>query len=127
MGCAYTNRNQQVAAFLFFGNDGTEADGVWRKTMCLHIAFVLNESVSIHIALYIVRIHSVSSHANRVFCHLKAFAVALGHDIIAKHAPGFPDIQLLLPAVFTFVFILAGAPARYFISDVLRNSRMVGQ
>src|SRR3546814_15066512 len=113
-----TDGDQQVSAFFLFGNDGPITDGVRFLDATSYIAFIPNESISIDVALHHMGIHGVSRHADRVVCHPQPFAIMLGDYIIAYHASGFTDIQLLLPSVFTPIFILTCYPSRNLVPNL---------
>src|SRR5690606_35257727 len=74
-----------------------------------------------------MRIHSISSKTNGILGGLKRFAVPLGHDIIADHPSGFPDVELLRPSVGSAKFVPRGAPLTDLIAYFFRNSWMVGK
>src|SRR3546814_18042091 len=72
-------------------------------------------------------IHGVSRHADRVVCHPQPFAIMLGDYILAYHASGFTDIQLLLPSVFTHIFILPCSPSRNLVPNLFWYTGVVGK
>src|SRR5690606_11233096 len=92
-----------------------------------YIALVLYITIGIHVPLHMMRIHSISSKTNGILGGLKRFAVPLGHDIIADHPSGFPDVELLRPSVGSAKFVFRGAPSTDLIAYFFRNSWMVGK
>jgi hypothetical protein len=77
-----------------------------------------------------VRIHGVSTHANRVF-DLGVFgvlpALMLGHDKIREYATTFPNINIVWPMIAPDKFILGEPPGKMTFSNRLRHPLVVLQ
>ena len=83
-------------------------------------------SISIDIALHVMGVHGIGTHADAVINILLLLAVVLRHHEIANKASCFAHIELLLPAVSRDVFVLTHAPFRDLSADILGHPRVIG-
>src|SRR6185369_11684423 len=118
------DRDEEVLALAFFGDDRAIGDRIGREAADLDIAFVFHVALAIDVALDVVGVHRVGGEANGIVGGGAALAVVLSHHNIADHAAGFADIELVRPAGEVVEFVFAEAPAIDFIADFFGNARV---
>ena len=114
VGAADANRDEKVVTFLFRRDDRAVIDGVRSAWIYLNVAFVANSRASFgidrHIALNVMRIHVVGSHADRTQCFVNITKMTLGDDEIALHSSGFANIKLFGPVAVIDEFVFGESP-----------------
>ena len=117
---------EEIRALCGAGAEAAEADGV-RAGANLDIALIAHESLCGDVALDVVGIHVVGTHADAVFHDFAAFAVLFAHDVVANHAAGFAHIHLAGPIAVFGKFILGEAELLEGGADFFWNAGVIGE
>ena len=121
-----TDRNQQVCRLALLRQQDAIRNLV-RRHGHFHIAFVLRIPFLSHVALNVVRIAVVGSHSDDIAFHELGLNVLLSHHEIARHAPGFADVELVRPVVVVSEFVAGQPEFADLIPQRLWHARLVGQ
>ena len=121
-----THRNQQVGALVFLGNDGFVRNKIRPAGTHLNVAFVAHMAFRRNVALAVVRIHVVRTHAHRVGANNLAAAVFFSMHIVAHHAASFANVGRMGPVVGVGEFVFSQPPAANLLTNFLRRTGMIG-
>src|SRR5262245_20223550 len=129
MGTRHRHRHEQVIRLSLFGNQRTVGNLIRTIGRNANVAFVLNVSVlacADDVALDVVRIYAVRTHADRIRRRTFFQQFVLGHHVRADHTPGFADVNLIWPGAVVFEFVFGQPPFTKFVLYVFGHARIVG-
>ena len=72
-----------------------------------------------------MRIHIVRAKPHGILAHAAAAAIVLRRDVIADHAAGFANIQLVRPIAIVHELVLREAPPIHTCLNFFRHARVV--
>ena len=120
MGSAEGEGGKEVGAFGRPGGDGPEPDrpraGRQFEEPSFRVGFAGH-----HHALAVVGIHGVGRERDGFGGGRGAPSIGFGEDVIADHAPGFPDVKLGRPVAMAGILVRRQTPRGHFGFDVGRN------
>lgn len=109
--------DEEVFAFAGFGAEGAVADGEGFEAANVEAAFAVKDAGVVDVKGDAVGVERVGGEGDAVLGVASAFGVVLGDDVVADHAAGFADVDLMGPVAGVGELIFGEAPALHFGAD----------
>ena len=119
--------DEEVLALFFLRPDGAVGDLVGAAGGDLDVAFIAGVAVFVDVALDVVGVHVVGAHANGHGGLARAEAVGFGLDVVADHAAGFADVDLVWPVSVVGELVFGEAPFVDFFAEVGGDAGVVAE
>ncbi len=120
------NRHEEIRAFARGGADAAVGDRVGFGGD-LDVSLILHITVIIDVALCVVAVHVVGSHADAVLYNFATEAVLFAHHVCTDHSASFANVQLCRPAAGLGELVGSEAIFLEDLANVGGDSRVIGQ
>ena len=126
MAGGHGDGNEQVADLALLRDQRAIGDLIRSVGAHADVAFVLHITLCCDVALHVVAVDGVAAHADGIGRGLLFAQLVFGHDVLADHAAGLADVELVGPVAVVGEFIFRQAPGAQFLLHFLWHAPIIG-